>query len=195
MFPLFPTSAGTPLLGTTVARLRPSLGGAETARRGGGECPDGLFRNAPIRTLCVTYRQRPAFMGGSGNDGSGRLSIRWSLRTIGPKGTTTSPASFWNGLARTTGTGSIVSGIRAGCRWAIFWALLYWSWGELGSYANAVYFSLASFTTIGASGLTLSPGHRIVGATEAAVGMLIFGWTTALLFEVIQATRGKRKVT
>ena len=74
------------------------------------------------------------------------------------------------------------------------WAVLYWSWGELGSYANAIYFSLASFTTIGASGLTLSPVHRIVGATEAAVGLLMFGWTTALLFEVIQATRGKRDI-
>jgi hypothetical protein len=75
------------------------------------------------------------------------------------------------------------------------WALLYWSWGELGSFTNAVYFSLASFTTVGASDLTLSPAHRIVGATEAAVGMLVFGWTTALLFEVIQATRGKREAT
>jgi len=71
------------------------------------------------------------------------------------------------------------------------WALLYWSWGHLGSFANAVYFSLACFTTIGASDLSLSPAHRIVGTTEAAAGMLIFGWTTALLFEVIQATRGK----
>lgn len=76
----------------------------------------------------------------------------------------------------------------------VIWAWLYWSWGRLGSFANAVYFSLASFTTVGASELTLSPVHRIVGATEAAVGMLIFGWTTALLFEAIQAIRGTRSV-
>jgi hypothetical protein len=69
------------------------------------------------------------------------------------------------------------------------WAVLYYSWGELGSYANAVYFSLASFTTIGASDLSLSPIHRVVGAQESGVGMLIFGWTTALLIEVIQSTR------
>lgn len=70
------------------------------------------------------------------------------------------------------------------------WALLYFSWGELASFTNSFYFSLASFTTIGASDLALSPKHRIVGTTEAAVGMLMFGWSTALLFEVIQSTRG-----
>jgi hypothetical protein len=72
------------------------------------------------------------------------------------------------------------------------WALLYWWWGELGSFANCLYFSLACFTTMGASDLTLSPLHRIVGTSEAAVGMLMFGWSTALLFEVIQTTRGAR---
>ena len=71
------------------------------------------------------------------------------------------------------------------------WALLYYSWGELGGFTNSVYFSLASFTTVGASELALSPAHRIVGATEAAVGMLMFGWSTALLFDVIQTMRGQ----
>jgi ion channel len=73
------------------------------------------------------------------------------------------------------------------------WALLYYLWGDLGSFANAVYFSLACFTTMGASDLVLSPFHRIVGTTEAAVGMLMFGWSTALLFEVIQSMRGAPK--
>jgi hypothetical protein len=69
------------------------------------------------------------------------------------------------------------------------WAALYYTWGHVGSYANAVYFSMASFTTIGASEVALTPAHRVVGAQEAGVGMLMFGWTTALLFEVIQRTR------
>ena len=72
------------------------------------------------------------------------------------------------------------------------WALLYYSWGDLGSYANSVYFSLASFTTIGTSDLALSPFHRISGAIESGVGMLMFGWSTALLFKVIQSLRGTR---
>jgi hypothetical protein len=72
------------------------------------------------------------------------------------------------------------------------WALLYYVWGELGGFTNSVYFSLASFTSVGASELALSPSHRMVGALESAVGLLMFGWSTALLFEVIQGLRGNR---
>lgn len=66
------------------------------------------------------------------------------------------------------------------------WACRYWTWGELGGLANSLYFSLASFTTLGASELVLSLRHRATGAVEAAVGMLMFGWSTALLVDLIQ---------
>ena len=66
------------------------------------------------------------------------------------------------------------------------WALRYYSWGEVGGLLNSVYFSLASFTTVGANELQLSPLHRITGAIEAATGMLMFGWSTALLVSFIQ---------
>jgi len=66
------------------------------------------------------------------------------------------------------------------------WALRYYEWGELGGFLNSFYFSLASFTTVGASELELSHAHRLAGAVEAALGMLMFGWSTALLIQVIQ---------
>lgn len=68
------------------------------------------------------------------------------------------------------------------------WAVLYYDWGELGGFARSFYFSLSCFTTLGASELTLSPAHRIAGAVESAVGMLMFGWSTALLVRVVQRT-------
>jgi hypothetical protein len=71
----------------------------------------------------------------------------------------------------------------------VLWAVVYhFDWGELGSFLNALYFSLASFTTVGTNDLALSPEHRMVGALESAVGMLMFGWSTALLVRVIQRT-------
>jgi hypothetical protein len=73
----------------------------------------------------------------------------------------------------------------------LLWAAVYFHMGELGSFANCVYFSLASFTTVGASELVLSPGHRIVGALEAAAGMLMFGWSTALLVQVVQRSEAR----
>jgi len=47
---------------------------------------------------------------------------------------------------------------------------------------------LANFTTVGASDITLPPLHRMVGALESAAGMLMFGWSTALLVHVVQRT-------
>jgi hypothetical protein len=69
------------------------------------------------------------------------------------------------------------------------WALLYhFDLGEFRNFGSALYFSLASFTTVGAGELSLSPGHRMVGALESAAGMLMFGWSTALLVRVVQRT-------
>jgi hypothetical protein len=34
----------------------------------------------------------------------------------------------------------------------------------------------------------LPPDHRLVGALEAAAGMLMFGWSTALLVAVVRRT-------
>jgi hypothetical protein len=66
------------------------------------------------------------------------------------------------------------------------WAVRYYEWGELHGFINSFYFSLASFTTMGASELELSGVHRLAGAIEAALGMLMFGWSTALVFYIIQ---------
>jgi hypothetical protein len=41
-------------------------------------------------------------------------------------------------------------------------------------------------TTRGASGLMLEPGWRMMGALEAANGMLLFGISTAFIFAVMQ---------
>jgi hypothetical protein len=69
------------------------------------------------------------------------------------------------------------------------WALVYhFHWDEFVDFNSALYFSLASFTTLGANDLALPPNHRMIGALEAAAGMLMFGWSTALLVGVVQRT-------
>ena len=71
----------------------------------------------------------------------------------------------------------------------VMWALVYhFDWGEFADFRSAIYFSLASFTTLGATDLALPPEHRMIGALEAAAGMLMFGWSTALLVGVVQRT-------
>jgi len=60
---------------------------------------------------------------------------------------------------------------------AAIWAAAYVWLGALPSPNDAILYSLDSMTTRGASGLRLEPHWRIMGALEAANGMLLFGIT------------------
>ena len=58
---------------------------------------------------------------------------------------------------------------------------------ELGSFEQAVYFSFVTFTTLGYGDITLSEGWRVLSGIESLNGILLVGWTTALIFSVVQA--------
>lgn len=57
---------------------------------------------------------------------------------------------------------------------------------DLASFEEAVYFSFVTFTTLGYGDITLSEGWRILSGIEALNGILLIGWTTAMLFSVVQ---------
>ena len=69
---------------------------------------------------------------------------------------------------------------------AAFWAAAYVWRGALGSPKAAILYSVDAMTTRGASGLTLQSHWQIMGALEAANGMLLFGISTAFIFSVLQ---------
>jgi len=69
------------------------------------------------------------------------------------------------------------------------WASVYISLpGHAGlrNYAEAVYFSMVTLTTLGYGDITLSAKWQLLAGMEAMVGILVFGLTTAILFAVIQ---------
>ena len=68
---------------------------------------------------------------------------------------------------------------------SLLWAVAYLRLGALSSPAGAALYSLDSMTTRGASGLFLAPHWRMMGAVEAADGMLLFGISTAFLFTIM----------
>ena len=70
---------------------------------------------------------------------------------------------------------------------AALWAAAYWWLGALSSPAAALLYSVDSMSTRGASGLTLEPHWRMMGALEAMDGMLLFGISTAYIFAMMQA--------
>jgi hypothetical protein len=69
---------------------------------------------------------------------------------------------------------------------AAIWAAAYMWLGALDSPTDAMLYSVDSMTTRGASGLVLQQPWRIMGALEAADGMLLFGISTAYIFAVMQ---------
>ena len=72
--------------------------------------------------------------------------------------------------------------------WA--WAVLYLLIGALGSVEEAAYFSTATFTTLGYGDLTLDKQWRLLSSFEGANGLLMFGWSTALIFAAVQKVYG-----
>jgi hypothetical protein len=70
---------------------------------------------------------------------------------------------------------------------ATIWAAAYLWLGAVGSPVDAILYSVDSMTTRGASGLSLQRHWRMMGALEAADGMLLFGISTAYIFALMQA--------
>jgi hypothetical protein len=68
---------------------------------------------------------------------------------------------------------------------AALWAWLFFDLGEFKDFVTAFYYSLVNFTTLGYGDLVMSPERRILGALEAANGVLMFGLTTSALYSVI----------
>jgi hypothetical protein len=71
---------------------------------------------------------------------------------------------------------------------AAIWAAAYVWLGALDSLKDAILYSLDSMTTRGASGLMLEPHWQMMGALEAANGMLLFGISTAYIFAEMQVS-------
>ena len=70
---------------------------------------------------------------------------------------------------------------------AAIWAAAYIWIGALDTPKDAILYSVDSMTTRGASGLKLQQHWQMMGALEAAGGMLLFGISTAYIFAVMQA--------
>ena len=71
----------------------------------------------------------------------------------------------------------------------IIWAIVYKALvpaGELANFETAVYFSFVTFTTLGYGDITLSEGFRLLSGIQALNGILLVGWSTAMMFSLVQ---------
>jgi len=75
------------------------------------------------------------------------------------------------------------------CIETLVWALVYLADPQitvLPDAQTAFYFSMVTFTSLGYGDIVLTGNMRVLSAIQAANGLIIFGWTTALIFYYIQ---------
>ena len=76
---------------------------------------------------------------------------------------------------------------------ASVWALVYLHVGALPDYQTAMLYSLNALTSYGHEAVLLTDDWRLLGAIESMNGVMIFGLTTAYLFNAMREFRPVRQ--
>jgi hypothetical protein len=70
----------------------------------------------------------------------------------------------------------------------IVWALAYALVDAAPPGADRLYFAFVNYTTLGYGDVTPVARWRLLGPMTAMNGVLLFGWSTAVIFEVLRRT-------
>jgi hypothetical protein len=79
------------------------------------------------------------------------------------------------------------------------WALAYAIIGAVPSGTDFMYFAFVNYTTLGYGDITPVRRWQLLGPMAAMNGILLFGWSTAVIFEVLRKamlilqTRGEKR--
>jgi len=68
------------------------------------------------------------------------------------------------------------------------WSLAYAIVGAAPAGADPIYFAFVNYTTLGYGDITPVERWRLLGPITAMNGVLLFGWSTAVIFEVLRRT-------
>lgn len=68
----------------------------------------------------------------------------------------------------------------------LIWACTYLALSASEGLEQAVYFSMVTFTTLGYGDVLLDERWRLLASFEAANGIIMFGWTTAIVIAAVQ---------
>jgi len=68
------------------------------------------------------------------------------------------------------------------------WSLTYAIFGVAPEGADTIYFAFVNYTTLGYGDVTPVERWHLLGPMTAMNGVLLFGWSTAVVFEVLRMT-------
>ena len=66
------------------------------------------------------------------------------------------------------------------------WSLAYWIVGAAPHAGSLVYFAFVNYATLGYGDIVPVERWRLLGPITAMNGALLFGWSTAIIFEVLR---------
>lgn len=69
---------------------------------------------------------------------------------------------------------------------ALLWSVPYLFFGVIEGFEKTFYFSMVTYTTLGYGDVVLPEKWRLLGSFEAATGIIMFGWTTAIVMSAIR---------
>ena len=70
----------------------------------------------------------------------------------------------------------------------IVWSVVYEIVDAAPANTDLVYFAFVNYTTLGYGDVTPVEGWRLLGPMTAMNGVLLFGWSTAVIFAVLRRT-------
>lgn len=68
----------------------------------------------------------------------------------------------------------------------LVWSLVYGIVGAAPAGSGLVYFAFVNYTTLGYGDITPVADWQLLGPITAMNGILLFGWSTAVIFEVLR---------
>ena len=70
----------------------------------------------------------------------------------------------------------------------VVWAWIYKIVGAAPPGAPLIYFAFVNYTTLGYGEIVPVPEWQLLGPITAMNGILLFGWSTAVIFEILRRT-------
>jgi len=67
------------------------------------------------------------------------------------------------------------------------WAFVYGSLGVVKQWRDALYFAFVNYTTLGYGDILPSEDWRLLGPIAALNGVLMIGWSTAVIYDVLRS--------
>jgi ion channel len=74
------------------------------------------------------------------------------------------------------------------------WAWAYAIVGAAPAEADVLYFAFVNYTTLGYGDVIPVARWRLLGPATAMCGVLMFGWSTAVIFEVLRKALAYRRI-